>query len=70
MMPNISGLDLIAVLKNDPNTQDIPIIILSILENQDAIGALGIEDYFTKPIDFNKLLDRVKNLLEKRREQE
>jgi CheY-like chemotaxis protein len=35
MMPQINGFDVAAVLKNDPQTADIPIIILSIIENKE-----------------------------------
>ncbi|HEY5255903.1 MAG TPA: GAF domain-containing protein, partial [Acidobacteriaceae bacterium] len=41
MMPEMNGFDVAAVLKNDPATMDIPIIILSILEDKERGYRLG-----------------------------
>ncbi|MEH2237171.1 response regulator [Nostoc sp.] len=63
MMPQINGFDVAAVLKNDPQTADIPIIILSILENKERGYHIGIDRYLTKPIDPEKLLKEIGSLL-------
>ncbi len=68
MMPHISGFDLAAVLKNDPLTQDIPIVILSIVDNRKRGTHLGVADYFTKPVNFKKLLKTVNRLLDEKGE--
>lgn len=34
MMPEMNGFDVAAVLKNDPNTMDIPIIVLSVVQDK------------------------------------
>ncbi|WP_260447087.1 PAS domain S-box protein [Nostoc sp. 2RC] len=47
MMPQINGFDVAAVLKNDPHTADIPIIILSIIENKERGYHIGIDRYLT-----------------------
>lgn len=62
-MPQMSGFDLAAVLKNNPQTMDIPIIILSIVEDKQRGYQLGIDRYFTKPINLEKLLPEVQTLL-------
>ncbi len=51
MMPEMNGFDVAAVLKNDPATMDIPIIILSIVEDKERGFRLGVDRYLTKPID-------------------
>ena len=51
MMPEMNGFDVAAVLKNDPQTMDIPIIILSIVEDRTRGFRLGVDRYLTKPID-------------------
>ena len=51
MMPEMNGFDVAAVLKNDPTTMDIPIIILSIVEDKERGFRLGVDRYLTKPID-------------------
>ncbi|MEH2301283.1 MAG: PAS domain S-box protein [Nostoc sp.] len=63
MMPQINGFDVAAVLKNDPQTADIPIIILSIIENKERGYHIGIDRYLTKPIDTEKLLKEIGSLL-------
>jgi len=63
MMPKINGFDAAAVLKNDPNTTNIPIIMLSIVEDKERGLRLGIDRYFTKPIDSEDLLLEIESLL-------
>jgi len=63
MMPQINGFDVAAVLKNDPQTADIPIIILSIVENKERGYHIGIDRYLTKPINTEKLLGEIGLLL-------
>jgi signal transduction histidine kinase/CheY-like chemotaxis protein len=67
MMPEINGFDVAAVLKNDPQTMDIPIIILSIVEDRTRGFRLGIDRYLTKPIDTTALFKEVGTLLEQGR---
>jgi len=64
MMPEINGFDVAAILKNDPNTMDIPIIILSIVQDKARGFRIGVDRYLTKPIDTVKLFEEVGNLLE------
>jgi PAS domain S-box-containing protein len=63
MMPQINGFDVAAVLKNDPQTADIPIIILSIIENKERGYHIGIDRYLTKPINTEQLLNEIGSLL-------
>lgn len=64
MMPEMSGFDVAAVLKNDPATMDIPIIILSIVEDKERGFHLGVDRYLTKPIDTASLFREVGALLD------
>lgn len=64
MMPEINGFDVAAVLKNDPLTLDIPIVILSIVQDLDRGYRLGVDRYLTKPIDTDLLFREVETLLE------
>ncbi|WP_138502748.1 PAS domain S-box protein [Nostoc sp. PA-18-2419] len=63
MMPQINGFDVAAVLKNNPQTADIPIIILSIIENKERGYHIGIDRYLTKPINTENLLGEIGLLL-------
>ncbi|MCX6602220.1 MAG: ATP-binding protein, partial [Acidobacteria bacterium] len=64
MMPEMNGFDVAAVLKGDPATADIPIIILSIVEDKERGFRLGVDRYLTKPIDTEALFREVGTLLE------
>ncbi|MES1220765.1 MAG: GAF domain-containing protein, partial [Bacteroidota bacterium] len=64
MMPEMNGFDVAAVLKNDPQTMDIPIIVLSIVQDKTRGFRIGVDRYLTKPIDTNLLFSEIGNLLE------
>ncbi|MGN6533927.1 MAG: GAF domain-containing protein, partial [Ginsengibacter sp.] len=64
MMPEMNGFDVAAILKNDPLTMDIPIIILSIVQDKARGFRIGVDRYLTKPIDTAQLFAEVGNLLE------
>jgi signal transduction histidine kinase/DNA-binding response OmpR family regulator len=63
MMPGISGFDVAAVLKSDPETANIPIIILSIIHDADRGYGVGVDTYLTKPAESDVLVAEVKRLL-------
>ena len=63
MIPGISGLDVTSVLKADESTRQIPIIILSVLANEERAAQLGADACFSKPFDRDALLERIGELL-------
>ncbi len=67
MMPEMNGFDVAAVLKNDPQTMDIPIVILSIVQDRDRGFRLGVDRYLTKPIDTDLLFKEVGTLIGQRK---
>jgi signal transduction histidine kinase/DNA-binding response OmpR family regulator len=67
MMPEMNGFDVAAVLKNDPATMDIPIVILSIVQDRDRGYRLGVDRYLTKPIDTDLLFREVGALIEQKK---
>jgi signal transduction histidine kinase/CheY-like chemotaxis protein len=54
-MPGLSGWDVLHALRSDPQTLEIPIIILSILDEQQKAREQGADAFLTKPLDINKL---------------
>jgi CheY-like chemotaxis protein len=59
MMPGIDGFEVIRRMKNNPDTADIRIVILSALNsNEDVVKGfnLGADDFIMKPIIMEKLL--------------
>jgi DNA-binding response OmpR family regulator len=70
MMPKINGLEVLERMKADPDTKDIPIVMLSAKAQSSEIQQgrdLGADDYITKPFDPIELTDRVSALLDKSR---
>ena len=63
-IPHIDGFDVTSVLKNDPETIDIPILILSIVEDRDRGYRLGANDYLTKPFTVEAVLEKMTRLLQ------
>jgi len=56
LMPQMDGWAVLAALKDDPETEKIPITMLSIIDDRRIGSSLGASDYLTKPIDREKLL--------------
>ncbi|MBE9047811.1 PAS domain S-box protein [Pleurocapsales cyanobacterium LEGE 10410] len=67
IMPVMDGLELLRSLRTDPDTQDIPIILLSARASEES-EIIGLEakadDYLFKPFSAKELLARVKTNLE------
>jgi len=66
MMPRLSGFEVCKILKNDPQTHLIPIVIVTALrELDDKIKAieLGADDFLMKPYNKLELVTRLKSLL-------
>ena len=66
MMPKMSGFDVSRRLKADPNTTDIPIIMVTALSElgdiERAIDS-GTDDFLSKPVNKLELLTRVRTML-------
>jgi len=62
MMPGKDGWEVLQELKKDPVVQDIPVIILSIVDEKKIGFSLGATEYMVKPIDKKILLHKLQNL--------
>jgi CheY-like chemotaxis protein len=60
MMPGMDGWAALAALKADPALADIPVIMLTIVDDKNLGYALGAADYLTKPIDRDRLVAMLK----------
>jgi len=62
MMPEKDGWRVLQDLKNDPETKDIPVIICSILEEEEKGFNLGAADYLVKPFLQDDLIHAINRL--------
>ncbi len=56
MMPGMDGWAVLSALKADSELADIPVVMLTIVDNKNLGYALGAADYLTKPIQRDRLL--------------
>jgi two-component system, response regulator len=64
-LPRVDGLEVLKIIKADPVTKLIPVVVLtSSREESDIVESyrLGVNSYIVKPVDFDKFMDSVKNI--------
>jgi signal transduction histidine kinase/CheY-like chemotaxis protein len=57
MMPGMDGWSVLAQLKSDADLANIPVVVLTIVDNRNLGFTLGASDYLTKPIDRERLIN-------------
>ena len=60
MMPRIDGWSVLADLKASPETADIPVVMVTIVEDRQLGFSLGASEFVSKPVDRNRLLTVLK----------
>jgi two-component system, chemotaxis family, chemotaxis protein CheY len=68
-MPVMDGMQLLNELKTDPDTKDIPFLLVTSKSNRsDILNAIkkGVDDYIVKPIQINVLVKKVIDMVQKR----
>lgn len=66
MMPQLSGYEVCRILREDPRTMDIPLLILTALsqrEHREQAEDSGADDFVTKPVTRDDLVTHVEDLL-------
>ena len=66
MMPGVSGLDAIRMIRSDPDLLDLPVILLTARAQESDVETgfdSGADDYITKPFSPRELASRVEALL-------
>ncbi len=72
MLPGVDGLEICRQLKKDPNTQHIPVIMVTAKGEESDIVAgleLGADDYIVKPFSPRILVARVRSILRRKNQQ-
>ena len=67
-MPELSGIDLCQVVRNDPRWSELPVLFLSArtdMETIQSVFTVGADDYVSKPIVGPELVARILNRLER-----
>jgi len=59
LLPEIDGWEVLTRLKQDEATRNIPVVVVSVVDNPRLGRALGALDYFVKPVDRQALLSRL-----------
>jgi DNA-binding response OmpR family regulator len=70
VMPEMDGYQVLEEIKNDTNLRDIPVIVISALDEMDSVVKgikMGAQDYLPKPFDPVLLKARIDTCLEKKR---
>lgn len=55
MLPNLSGWEVLRQLKNEPETQNIPVVVISVVDERSQAISLGAIDYLVKPISRDQI---------------
>ena len=56
IMPGMNGWEVLSSLQSDPELMDIPVVVLSIIDDKNKGFVLGASDYLTKPIERDLLI--------------
>ena len=67
MMPGRDGWSVLQEIKDDPDLRDIPVVMVSMIDDKKMGHALGAVDHLSKPVDRNKLKALVKRYSKKGR---
>jgi signal transduction histidine kinase/DNA-binding response OmpR family regulator/ligand-binding sensor domain-containing protein len=62
VLPGAEGWHVLRALKAEEATSEIPVIIVSMIDNRELGLAFGAEDYFVKPVDWQRLLKRLREI--------
>ena len=68
LMPEVDGFQVLREMKDDTDLQNIPVIVISGLEDMDSVDrclAAGADEFLSKPVDPTVLQDHVRKLLGK-----
>ncbi len=63
VLPTRDGWEILSDLKSDPDTADIPVIMITFIEEKKRGFTLGADDYLVKPVDWEDFSRRIARVL-------
>lgn len=63
ILPRMDGWEVLHQLKNDETTRDIPVLIISVVDQREYGKKLGADDYLVKPLEPGRLRAAVRRLI-------
>jgi CheY-like chemotaxis protein len=63
LLPRLDGWDLLTRLKQDPATADIPVVIVTMLDERGKGLALGAVEYLVKPVSREAMMEALEGVL-------
>ncbi|MBI2214375.1 MAG: response regulator [Acidobacteria bacterium] len=63
VLPGVGGWDVLRALKSDVATRDIPVAIVSMVDNRELGLALGVDAYLTKPVDGGTIVETLRRIV-------
>src|SRR6201999_231324 len=64
VMKPVTGWEILSRLKSDPRTENIPVIVVTVLDQKEAGAVLGADGFVAKPVDRTVLLETVERCLQ------
>ena len=64
-MPHVSGFEVLAIVKKDPELQAIPVVVLTtsdVEEDRSTAHTFGVDGYLIKPVDFDQFVHMIDKL--------
>jgi signal transduction histidine kinase/CheY-like chemotaxis protein len=62
MMPKVDGWSVLGIMKSEPELENIPVIMLTIVDDRNLGFSLGASEFMTKPVDRGKLIGLLRKL--------
>ena len=63
LIPKVDGFQLCLLLKRDPETRDIPVLMFTILSAKERAEQVGADGFLMKPLNKRELLAKVEELI-------
>ena len=67
MMPRLNGFEVVTILKNNPRTINLPIVMLTVVDEVQRGYGLGVDLYLKKPVEPEQIVENVQRVLTRKK---